>query len=99
MKFEVGDYVWVVLTKDHFPVGEYNKLAARKIGPLEIVEKINPNAYHVKLSSHIRTVDIFNVKHLIPVADSGSDEDSNMEYQDRFGPRPMLSKLGWKTLV
>jgi hypothetical protein len=30
--------VWVVLTKDRFPIGEYNKLAARKIGPVEIVK-------------------------------------------------------------
>ncbi|GJT02859.1 putative reverse transcriptase domain-containing protein [Tanacetum coccineum] len=28
----------LVLTKDRFPVGEYNKLSAKKIGPLEIVE-------------------------------------------------------------
>nr|GEX24290.1 putative reverse transcriptase domain-containing protein [Tanacetum cinerariifolium] len=32
--FEVGDFVWAVLTNDHFPVGEYNKLSAKKIGPL-----------------------------------------------------------------
>nr|GEY40157.1 NB-ARC, P-loop containing nucleoside triphosphate hydrolase [Tanacetum cinerariifolium] len=30
--FEVGDFVWAVLTKDCFPVGEYNKLSAKKIG-------------------------------------------------------------------
>ncbi|GJZ14188.1 putative nucleotidyltransferase, ribonuclease H [Tanacetum coccineum] len=34
--FEAGDFVWAVLTKDRFPVGEYNKLSAKKIGPLEI---------------------------------------------------------------
>ncbi|PON62989.1 hypothetical protein PanWU01x14_134360 [Parasponia andersonii] len=33
---------------------------------MEIVEKINPNAYRLKLLSHIRTSDIFNVKHLMP---------------------------------
>ncbi|XP_057808911.1 uncharacterized protein LOC131023389 [Salvia miltiorrhiza] len=42
------------------------ELASRKIGPLEIVEKINPNAYRLRLPSHIRTSDVFNVKHLIP---------------------------------
>ncbi|GJT98365.1 putative nucleotidyltransferase, ribonuclease H [Tanacetum coccineum] len=34
--FEAGDFLWVVLTKDHFPVGKYNMLSAKKIGPLEI---------------------------------------------------------------
>ncbi|GKD11705.1 putative reverse transcriptase domain-containing protein [Tanacetum coccineum] len=47
--FEEGDFVWAVLTKDCFLVGEYNKLSAKKIGLLEIVEKINSNAYRLKL--------------------------------------------------
>nr|GEU43542.1 putative reverse transcriptase domain-containing protein [Tanacetum cinerariifolium] len=46
--FEVSDSV---LTNDRFPVGEYNKLSAKKIGPLEIVEKMNSNAYRLKESS------------------------------------------------
>ena len=54
VEFEVGDYVWVILTKDRVSVGDYNKLSAKKIGPVEIVEKINPNAYQLKLSSHIQ---------------------------------------------
>ncbi|KAH9726539.1 Endonuclease [Citrus sinensis] len=74
LEFQVGDFVWVVLTKDRFSVGEYNKLSARKIGPLEIIEKINPNAYRLKLPSHIRTADVFNVKHLIPYR-GDHDED------------------------
>ena len=77
VKFKVGDYAWAVLTKDHFSIGEYNKLVARKIEPLEIIEKINPNTYRVKLLSHIRTTDVFNVKHLIPVGDSNTNKDSN----------------------
>jgi hypothetical protein len=39
--FEEGDFVWVVLTKDRFLVGEYNKLLVVKIGLLKIIEKIN----------------------------------------------------------
>ncbi|KAH9681591.1 Endonuclease [Citrus sinensis] len=74
LEFQVGDFVWAVLTKDRFSVGEYNKLSARKIGPLEIIEKINPNAYRLKFPSHIRTADVFNVKHLIPYR-SDHDED------------------------
>ncbi|KAH9653391.1 Endonuclease [Citrus sinensis] len=74
LEFQVGDFVWIILTKDRFSVGEYNKLSARKIGPLEIIEKINPNAYRLKLPSHIRTADVFNVKHLIPYR-GDHDED------------------------
>ena len=80
VKFEVGDYVWAVLTNDRFSVGDYDKFFVKKIGPMEIVEKINPNAYRLKLPSYIWTTDIFNVKHLIPyVGDSslGDDDAAN----------------------
>lgn len=62
--FSVGDFVWAVLTKERFPVGQYNKLKPRKIGPVEIVEKINDNAYRLALPPHVHTADVFNVKHL-----------------------------------
>nr|GFA49017.1 hypothetical protein [Tanacetum cinerariifolium] len=42
---------------------------------LEIVEKITSNAYHLKLPSHIRCSDVFNVKHLLPYHGNSSDED------------------------
>ncbi|XP_022846196.1 uncharacterized protein LOC111368920 [Olea europaea var. sylvestris] len=61
--FGVGDLVWVVLTRDHFPVGEYNKLKERKIGPCEVLQKINDNAYRLRLPSHLKTSYVFNVKH------------------------------------
>ncbi|PKI36368.1 hypothetical protein CRG98_043241, partial [Punica granatum] len=77
VEFEVGNFVWVVLTKDRFSASDYHKLAARKIGPVEVIEKINSNAYRLKLPSHIRTVDVFNVKHLVPyIGDSSDDDDS-----------------------
>ncbi|KAE8655824.1 putative CCCH-type zinc finger family protein [Hibiscus syriacus] len=62
--FDVGDFVWAVLTRDRFLVGEYNKLKDRKIGPCEVVQKINDNAYRLRLPSHLKTSDVFNVKHL-----------------------------------
>ncbi|PKI58688.1 hypothetical protein CRG98_020918 [Punica granatum] len=77
VKFEVGDFVWAILTKDRFSAGNYHKLAARKIGPVEIVEKINSNAYRLKLPSDIRTADVFNVKHLIPYTGDSSDDDDS----------------------
>ncbi|KAL6541797.1 hypothetical protein OROGR_011283 [Orobanche gracilis] len=66
LQFQVGDQVWAILTKDRFPPHEYSKLAARKVGPLEVLEVINPNAYRVRLPSDMRTSDVFNVKHLVP---------------------------------
>ncbi|GJR89824.1 hypothetical protein Tco_0213835 [Tanacetum coccineum] len=82
--FEVGDFVWAILTKDRFPVGEYNKLSAKKIGPLEIVEKINSNAYRLKLPSHIRCSDVFNVKHLLPYHGDSSDDDPVVNSRTNF---------------
>ncbi|GJT07265.1 hypothetical protein Tco_0841727 [Tanacetum coccineum] len=69
---------------DRFPVGEYNKLSAKKIGPLKIVEKINSNAYRLKLPSHIRCSDVFNVKHLIPYHSDSSDDDLPMNSRTNF---------------
>ena len=83
--FEVGDYVWVVLTKERISVGDYNKLSVKKIGHVEIVENINPNAYRLNLLSHIRTADVFNVKHLIPyVGDSSSGDDDATNLRANF---------------
>lgn len=64
--FEVSDLVWVVLTRDRFCVGEHNMLKDRKIGPCEILQKINDNAFRLQLLPHLKTSDVFNVKHLIP---------------------------------
>lgn len=66
VQFVVGDLVWEVLTKDRFRPGTYNKLKSRKIGPLTIVEKINNNAYRLKLPPDMNIADVFNVKHLVP---------------------------------
>ena len=70
-----------VLTKERIPVGEYNKLSAKKIGPVEFIEKINSNASHLKLPSHIRTADVLNVKHLVHfTGDSSDDSNSRPNY-------------------
>ena len=84
IEFEICDFVWAILTKDRFPVGEYNKLAARKISPLEILEKVNPNAYRLNLPSHMHTSNVFNVKHLVPYRGENSNPDSKLE--DEFLP-------------
>lgn len=77
--FEVGDKVWAFLTKDRMPAHAYNKLKAKKIGRLEVLERIDDNAYRLQLPSYINTSDVFNVCHLSrflppdPVHDSRSN--------------------------
>ncbi|CAA7046444.1 unnamed protein product [Microthlaspi erraticum] len=77
--FEVGDFVWAVLTRDRMPAHAYNKLKAKKIGPLEVLERINDNAYRLRLPSDVRTSDVFNVKYFsryhspITTPDSGTN--------------------------
>lgn len=80
LQFKVGDKVWAVLTKDRFPSGTYNKLKPRKIGPLEILEKINANAYRLRLPANMNTADVFNVKHLSPFHDSDDMENSGTNF-------------------
>lgn len=76
--FEVGDLVWDVLTHDHFTVGEYNKLQERKVGPCEVMQKINDNAYRLRLPSHLKTSDVFNVKHLTPCLIDATSDSMNL---------------------
>ncbi|VVA19669.1 Hypothetical predicted protein [Prunus dulcis] len=77
VEFEVSGFAWAILTKDRFLTGEY-KLATRKIAPVKIVAKINLNAYRLKLPSHLRTADVFNVKHRFHYhGDSSDEEDLN----------------------
>ncbi|KAK9083322.1 hypothetical protein Scep_029793 [Stephania cephalantha] len=98
MEFEVGDFVWTVLTKDRFFVGDYNKLSTRKIGPVEVLEKINPNAYRLKLPSHIRTADVFNVKHLVPYYGDTSDDDNSRANSVHPGENDEVQELACKFL-
>jgi hypothetical protein len=51
---------------------------ARKISPFEIVNKINPNAYQLKFPSHIKTSNVFNVKHLVQFIEDSSEEGTNL---------------------
>ena len=65
------------MTKDRFPLHEY-KLKAQKIGPLEVLQKINSNAYCFRLPDGLHTSDVFNVKHLVPFIDDSYKLDSRM---------------------
>ncbi|CAA7058262.1 unnamed protein product [Microthlaspi erraticum] len=74
--FQPGDLVWVQITKVRVPAHEYNKLRAKKIGPLKVLERINNNAYRLQLPPHLKTSDVFNVKHLTPFMGDNDASDS-----------------------
>ncbi|KAG7532342.1 Zinc finger CCHC-type superfamily [Arabidopsis thaliana x Arabidopsis arenosa] len=60
---------------ERMPLREYNKQKSRKIGSVEI-ERINENAYRVKLSPHLNTSDVFNVKYIYPFRGDNDTVDS-----------------------
>lgn len=84
--FEPGDLVWVYLTKERLLLRDYNKLKSKKLGPVEVVERINPNVYRVRLPSHLRTSDVFNIKHLSPFKGDNDDPDSWANPSQPGGP-------------
>ncbi|KAJ0077067.1 hypothetical protein Patl1_35523 [Pistacia atlantica] len=51
----------VHLHKDRIPVGTYNKLKKKKIGPCCILQRINGNAYIVDLPPGLAISSTFNV--------------------------------------
>ena len=59
--FEVGDLVWVLISKDRRLEGQYAKLRQRKYGPCRVLKRINHNAYEIELPSHMSISNIFNV--------------------------------------
>ena len=48
------------------PHGHSMKLNDRKVGPCDILCKINDNDYQVKLSPHLSISNVFNVQHIVP---------------------------------
>ncbi|GKV33824.1 hypothetical protein SLEP1_g42275 [Rubroshorea leprosula] len=64
--YKEGDWVWIHLRKERFPNRPNVKLSPRADGPFQIVEKINDNAYKIKLPSDYEVFATFNVADLSP---------------------------------
>jgi len=66
MVFQLGDLVWVHLRKERFPRKRKSKLSLRVDGPFVVLERINGNAYKVKLPGDYGVLATFNVADLSP---------------------------------
>ena len=62
--FDVCDQACGVLTCDKLLVNKYTKLKEMRIGSYEVLRRINDNTYRLHLPSHLKTFDVFNIKHL-----------------------------------
>lgn len=74
--FAPGDWVWVHMRKERFPLQRKSKLLPRGDGPFQVLEKINDNAYKIDLPGDYNVSATFNVSDLSPF-DIGHNEDSN----------------------
>jgi len=64
--FHPGDFVWIHLRKERFPSKCKSKLMARPVGPFEVLESINDNAYRINLPGDYGVSATFNVADLSP---------------------------------
>ena len=61
-----GDWVWLHLRKDRFPLQRKSKLLPRGEGPYQVVQKINDNAYKLLMPNDFVGSSTFNVCDLSP---------------------------------
>ncbi|KAL5752228.1 hypothetical protein ACOSQ2_022735 [Xanthoceras sorbifolium] len=74
--FEPGDWVWLHMRKERFPVQRRSKLLPRGDGPFQVIERINDNAYKLDLPGAYNVSASFNVSDLSPF-DVGDDLKTN----------------------
>jgi hypothetical protein len=74
--FQLGDWVWVHMSKERFSAHRKSKLQPREDGSFQILERINDNAYKVDLPGEYRVSATFNVSDLT-LFNVGDDSTSN----------------------
>lgn len=76
--YKEGDLVWIHFRPKRFPRGRFNKLQPRADGPFRALQRINDNAYKIKLPGHYNVSATFNVADLSPY-ESTIDEEVDSE--------------------
>jgi len=66
LHFQPGDLVWIHVRKKRFPSKPKSKIMPRLDGPVEILEKVGPNAHKVDLPDEYGVSATFNVADLSP---------------------------------
>ncbi|XP_071906057.1 uncharacterized protein [Coffea arabica] len=78
MVFEPGDWVWIHMRKERFPIKRRSKLLPRGDGPFQVLERINDNAYKLELPGEYGVHATFNISDLSPFhADDEFDLGTN----------------------
>ena len=80
----MGDPVLAHLRKERFPMGTYNKLKMKKIGPCKILRKFDANAHEIELPDGVGISPIFNVSYLYPYRKDdieGSEDQGKIQWE------------------
>ena len=77
--FKPEDLVWIHLRKERFPSRRKNKLMTRSDGPFKVLERVNDNAYKLKLLGDMGVSSTFNVGDLTPYHKDEEDGDDLRE--------------------
>src|SRR3954465_12123719 len=88
--FQPGDWVWLYMRKERFPVQRRSKLLPRGDGPFQVFERINDNAYKLDLPGEYNVSATFNVADLSPF-DAGVDLRTN-PFQEEGNDESMLQR-------
>jgi hypothetical protein len=98
VKLEPSDLVWVHLRKDRFPDLRKSKLMPCAVGPFNVLEKINDNAYRFELPPEFGVNPIFNISDLKPYLGEEDELESrttlNQEGEDDEDISPLHTMQG-----
>ncbi|PON75545.1 hypothetical protein PanWU01x14_041700 [Parasponia andersonii] len=91
--FEPGDWVWLHMRKERFPVQRCSKLLPRGDGPFQVFKRINNNAYRLDLPGEYYVSTTFNVTDLSPFVAGDDDLRANPSQEGGMMRTSRLSRF------